>query len=102
MAYRRKSREFKSICEVAAFRVGIVWRTVDALVPDFTPQKKKRLCNRILTLLDGRDRSIRITQGQAQDLILPHIQCIAKDCPACMFWEPISRSLNLFFHEEEE
>jgi hypothetical protein len=101
MAYRRRGRKFESLCEAAAFRVNIVWRSVDALVPDFSPERKKRLCNRILTLLDGKDRSIRITQGQAEDLILPHIQCIAKDCPACIFWEPIARSLNLFFNEGE-
>ena len=42
-----------------------------------------------------------ITQAQAQDLILPHMQCISKECPACFFWEPIARSLNLFFSEGE-
>jgi len=101
MAYRRKSREFESICEAAAFRVGIVLRTVQALVPDATPRQKKRIANRILTLCDGKDRSVRITQTQAQDIILPHFQCIEKSCPALCFWEPISRSLNLFFNEEQ-
>ena len=44
---------------------------------------------------------MKITQAQAQDLILPHMQCIAKECPACFFWEPIARSLNVFFNEGE-
>jgi len=101
MPYKRTDREFLAVCETAAFRVGMVWRTVEALVPDLSPQRKKRVCNRILTLLDGKDRSVRITQAQAQDLILPHIQCIAKACPACIFWEPIARSLNQFFSEGE-
>ncbi len=101
MAHRRRNHKFRDICQLAAFRVGIVLRTVEALVPDLSPQKKKRLCNRILTLLDGRDRTVKITQAQAQDLILPHMQCIAKECPACFFWEPIARSLNLFFNEGE-
>jgi hypothetical protein len=101
MAHRRRDRRFKNICQLAAFRVGVVWRTVEALLPDFSPQKKKRLCNHILTLLDGKDRTVKITQAQAQDLILPHMQCIAKECPACFFWEPIARSLNLFFNEGE-
>ena len=78
MAYRRRSREFESLCKAATFRVGIVLRTVEALAPDFSPQKKKRLCNRILTLLDGQDRTVKITQAQAQDLILPHMQCISR------------------------
>jgi hypothetical protein len=102
MAYRRRGRRFESLCEAAAFRVGIVWRTVDSLVPDFSAQKKKRLCNRILTLLDGKDRSVRITQVQAQALILPHMQCLAKECPELIFWEPIARSLNIFFNEEDQ
>lgn len=54
----------------------------------------------ILTLCDGKDRSVRITQQQAQALISPHMQCLAKDCPQLCFWEPISRSLNIFFNEE--
>jgi hypothetical protein len=101
LAHRRKNREFESVCEVAAFRAGVVLRTVEALVPDATPLRKKRIANRILTLCDGKDRSVKITQAQAQDLILPQIQCIARECPACIFWEPIARSLNLFFNEGE-
>ncbi len=101
MAHRRHDRRFKNICQLAAFRVGIVWRTVEALVPDAAPRQKKRIANRILTLCDGKDRTVKITQAQAQDLILPHMQCISKDCPACFFWEPIARRLNLFFSEGE-
>lgn len=101
MAHRRRDRSFEDICQLAGFRVGIVLRTIEALVPDATPRQKKRIANRILTLLDGKDRTIKITQAQAQDLILPHMQCISKDCPACFFWEPIARSLNLFFNEGE-
>jgi hypothetical protein len=101
MAYRRRDRRFESVCEAAAFRVGIVLRTVQALVPDATPRQKKRIANRILTLCDGKDRTVKITQAQVQDLVLPHMQCISKECPACFFWEPIARSLNLFFSEAE-
>ena len=101
MGDHRANREFKQICEVAAFRAGVVLRTVEALVPDATPCQKKRIANRILTLCDGKDRPVKITQAQAQDLILPHMQCIAKECPELIFWEPIARSLNLFFSEEE-
>jgi hypothetical protein len=43
---------------------------------------------------------VRITQQQAQALIAPHMQCLAKNCPELVFWEPIARSLNLFFEEE--
>ena len=60
------------------------------------------MANRILTMCDGKDRRVRITQRQAQTLISPHMQCIAKNCPELVFWEPIARSLNMFFNDGEE
>ncbi len=105
MAYRRKNRKLESICEAAAFRAGIVLRTVEALVPDATPRQKKRIANKLLTLTDGRDRSVRINQVQACELILPHLQCLEAQkerCPLLAFWEPIARSLNIFFNEEDQ
>ena len=83
-------------------RVCAVLRCLAVLVPDATPRQRKRLANKILTLADGKDRSVRITQEQAQALISPHMQCIAKNCPELVFWEPIARSLNMFFNDEEE
>jgi hypothetical protein len=100
--YRRNDPRFKAICIAAHKRVVAVLRCLDILVPDATPRQKKRLANKILTLCDGKDRSVKITQTQAQDLIMPHLQCIAKECPMLCFWEPISRSLNIFFNEEDE
>jgi len=44
--------------------------------------------------------SVRITQEQAREPILPQMQCIKDECPS--LWEPISRSLNIFFNEEDE
>jgi hypothetical protein len=82
-------------------RVCAVLRCLAVLVPEATPRQRKRLANRILTLADGKDRSVRITQEQARELILPHMQCIKDDCPQLCFWEPIARSLNMFFNEEE-
>jgi hypothetical protein len=82
-------------------RVSAVLRCLAVLVPGATPRQKKRLANKILTLADGKDRSVRITQEQARELILPHMQCIKDDCPQLCFWEPIARSLNMFFNEEE-
>lgn len=101
MAYRRRNREFEQICDLATFRAGIAYRTVEALLPDASNRTKMRIARRILSLCDGRDRSVRITEGQACDLILPHLQCIAKECLMLCLWEPISRSLNLFFNEED-
>lgn len=100
MAYRRRDRKFEDICQLAAFRAGLVLRTVNALLPDADVRVKKRIANKILMLTDGKDRSVRITQAQAEDVILPHLQCMSKECPMLCFWEPISRSLNEFFNEE--
>ena len=92
---------FDAICQAAHERVSAVLCCLDVLVPDATPRQRKLLANKILTLCDGKDCSVKITQGQAQALILPHLQCIRTDCPQLCFWEPISRSLNMFFNEEE-
>jgi hypothetical protein len=101
MSYKRDDPEFKAICRAAHKRVVAVLRCLEVLVPNATPRQKKRLANKILALCDGKDRSVKITQGQAEALIMPHLQCIRTDCPQLCFWEPISRSLNLFFNEEE-
>ena len=29
------------------------------------------------------------------------MQCPAERCPELVFWEPVARSLNIFFHEED-
>jgi hypothetical protein len=45
-----------------------------------------------------------MTQWQAQELISPHMQCLESQkerCPLLIFWEPISRSIRLFYGEED-
>jgi hypothetical protein len=101
MSYKRDDPSFNAIRQAARERVVAVLRCLEVLVPEASPRQRKRLANRILTLADGKDRSVRITQEQAQQLIPPHLQCIAKSCPQLCFWEPIARSLNLFFSEEK-
>ena len=104
MAYRRRNREFESVCELASFRAALAYRTACALLPDASNRTKMRIARKILTLCDGKDRSVRITEAQCRDLILPHLQCLEsrkERCPLLCFWEPISRSLNMFFNEED-
>ena len=104
MANRRRNREFESVCELASFRAGLAYRTAGALLPDASNRTKMRVARKILTLCDGTDRSVRITEAQCRDLILPHLQCLETQkerCPLLCFWEPISRSLNMFFNEED-
>jgi hypothetical protein len=101
MSRRRQDPEIKAICDAAHERVSAVLRCLAVLVPDATPRQRKRLANKILTLCDSKERSVKITQGQAEALIMPHLPCIRTDCPQRCFWEPIAKSLNLFFSEEE-
>jgi hypothetical protein len=67
--------------DVTYHRVVAVWRCLDVLVPDATPRQRKRLANKILTLSDRKDRSVWITEEQAQALINPHVQCLQRNCP---------------------
>jgi len=101
MSRNRDDPNFKAICRAAHERVVAVLRCLEVLVSHASPRQRKRLANKILTLADGKDRTVRITQEQARELILPHLQCIRENCPQLCFWEPISRSLNMFFNEEE-
>ena len=101
MSPKRDDPEFKAICRAAHKRVVAVLRCLEALMPGVTPRQRKRIANKILTLCDGKDRSVKIMQAQALELILMYLQCIREDCPLLCFWEPISRSLNMLFNEEE-
>ena len=71
----------------AGRRVCAALRCLDVLLPDATPARRKHIANRILTMCDGKDRRVRITPEQARELIMPHMQCIARECPELVFWE---------------
>jgi hypothetical protein len=101
MSYKRADPNFKAICQAAHKRVVAVLRCLAVLVPDATSRQQKKMANRILTMCDGKDRRVRITQQQAQALISPHMQCLQRNCPELVFWDPIARSLNMFFNEED-
>lgn len=101
MASKRRDRQFEDVCSLAKMRVHVAYRCVVALLPDADDRERVRIARTILTLTDGKDRSVRITEAQCRDLILPHIQCIQRECSLCCFWEPISRLLNMFFNEED-
>jgi len=87
------------LCIAALKRVVAV---IDALVPDATPRQEKRIASKIPTLCDGKGSQLADHSGSSTRPILAHLQqCIAKECPLLCFWEPISRSLNMFFNKEE-
>jgi hypothetical protein len=100
-AYRRRpDRKFTAVCDVARRRVVAVLACIDVLLPGIDARRKKRMANKILMLCDGKDRQVRISPAQVQEIVLAHIQCIDKDCPMLIFAEPLSRELNEFFEEE--
>jgi len=82
--HRRRNREFEQTCKLASEHVAVVIRSIDLLCPGLDPRRKTRLANKILTLADGKDRSVRITEAQARDLVMPHLQCIREDCQTAL------------------
>jgi hypothetical protein len=82
-------------------RRRIALQCVDLLLWGATPTRRKHIANRILTMCDGKDRRVRITPEQARELIIPRMQWIAENCPE-LVWEPIARSLNLWFEMMDE
>ncbi len=81
-------------------RVSAVLRCLAVLVPDATPRQRKRLANKILTLADGKDRSVRITEPTVRGMVLRNSQCLQRNCPMLLFTEPLARELNAYFAEE--
>lgn len=81
MKYKRKDAAFQSICSVAAARVQAAYNCVETLLPNATEQKRVRIARKILSMCDGKDRSLKMTQAQAEDWILPQLQCLSQECP---------------------
>jgi hypothetical protein len=92
---------FDAICQAAHKRVVAVLRCLAVLVPDATPRQKKRIANKILSLCDGRERSVRITEPTVKDMVLRNSQCLQRNCSMLLFTEPLARELTAYFAEEE-
>jgi len=69
-------------------------------MPGATDRQLMRASRRILSACDGKDRSIKITTAQLQELVMANWHCADRACPACFFWEPMSWTINEFFSEE--
>lgn len=100
MADRRRNRECEEVRSLASMRAGVAWKTANALMPGATNRQLMRASRRILSACDGKDRSMKISPAQLQELVMPNWQCVDRACPACFFWEPMSRAINEFFSEE--
>jgi hypothetical protein len=102
---RHLNAERKAAIRLAARqRVEAVWACLDVLCPDLTPQAKKALAEKVLTLCDGRDRKaprIMITPAQVTSIIWGNMQCINPRCPMLLFSNQITDELNEFFKVED-
>lgn len=100
MGYKRRDRQFEDVCSGATMRVHCAYRCVVALLPDADDRKRVRIARKILTLCDGKDRTVKITPAACQELVMANWQCLSRECPACFFWEPLSRALTEYFEED--
>ena len=65
------------------------------------------MVNQILTLGDGKDRSVprqQITDAQVVEMVWAHSQCVLNQtgrCPLLVFGNQLAEEINEFFLEEE-
>ncbi len=67
---KRRNREFESICSLAVMRTHIAYKTVVALLPHADDKARVKIARQVLSLCDGRDRSVKITPAQLQELVI--------------------------------
>lgn len=94
------------IARLAALRAEAAWRCVSVLAPDLRGEAKLDMARRVLTLVDGKDRSQprppaqRITPAQVEEIIWDNMQCINPNCPMLLFSKQIADELNEFLSQE--
>ena len=94
----------KAIRELAHTRVVAALTCVNALCSDLDLSGKCRMVEQILTLSDGKDRSIprtQITDAQVTEMVWRNMQCINHRCPLLVFGKQLSDEINQFFAEAE-
>ncbi len=97
MGRKVANKRQENIRDLAERRVIAVLACIDILLPAADVKRKKRIAREILTICDGKDRRVKITPAQAQDIVLQQLQCLSRNCPLLIFAEPLSRALNEFF-----
>ncbi len=105
-AYRRNSPAVRIAIQLAAAKAEAVWNCLSILDPDLKGEAKKAMAKRMLTLVDGVDRSeppvppIRITARDVEGIFWQDFQCVHRKCGALLFSRQIAESLNEFFGVE--
>lgn len=90
-------RNKRNLAEGAERRVVAVLDCINILLPGIDVKRKKRIAREILSICDGKDRRVKITPAQAQQLVMQHLECLSRFCPLLIFAEPLSREMNEFF-----
>jgi hypothetical protein len=91
---------------LAAVRAEAAWRCVSVLAPDLKSQAKLDMARRVLTVVDGKDRSQprspakRITPAQVEAIVWANMQCINPHCPMLLYSKQIAEELNEFLNRE--
>jgi hypothetical protein len=101
MSDKQKDEGFNERLVRCRDKVLTAWACAALLRPDLSPAGKEKLAKKILKMAESKDHRLGITPAQAQEIVLSHTQCIAKNCPMLLFSEPLSREINLFFGEVE-
>ena len=97
-----------AVRQLAARRVKAVWACVGVLCPNMTPQGKKALAEKVLSLCRGEENPtvakpprIMVTPAQVESIVWANMQCINPRCPMLLFSNQIAEELNVFFKQEE-
>jgi hypothetical protein len=100
MSDKHKDARFTERLVRCRDRVLTAWACAALLRPDLSPAGKEKLAKKILKMAESKDHKLGITPAQAQEIVLPNIQCIARNCPLLIFADPLARELNAFFQED--
>ena len=99
---KRPDNRVRAIQELAHTRVVAALTCVNALCPGLDASGKRRIVNQILTVSDGKDRSVprqQITEAQVTEMVWRNMQCINRRCPMLLFGRQLAEEINEFFAE---
>ena len=92
---------------LAAVRAEAAWKCVSILAPDLRGEVKLEMARRVLTLVDGEDRTpprppaTQITPALVESIVWENMQCINPKCSMLLFSKQIADELNEFFKPEQ-
>ena len=102
-----KRKPATTAVRLAALQAEAVWRCISILDPDLRGEAKLEMARKMLTLVDGKDRTQprppakRISPAQAESIVWANMQCIHPKCPMLLFSRQIADELNEFFKPGE-